>query len=380
MLNANFKLHPELRCKTSGWHNNCGLNCLSHFLITKLNDGDVEGFYGDDPAYTALRETFAEYYGLPSVPRWDEIKKVLESYRVATDQEAILAPVLRKHLGKQILENAPDIWENEGAVAFNDYLARGRADDVGKPIVASNRPWFERLKAEYTDRVARAQRLPVTADEQAQAFAQLIDNRVANPLPGQILLQIQLQRKNAIIEQLHREAKEQWLNGACHVYAEHMADLEASEEISFEHLSLLGERLHMGFEVNTRGMRRITDPPRPWMVKIFNTGAHWEYETPTKSAREAAMHNFYYTEEFLQHADLSPFKTWGPQAYEPGLPQRIIAQIYEDMRPVAPTVADDAELAAVFARHYQALVPNFARGVAVAGGAEPSVTPGIRAT
>lgn len=105
------------RCQASGWCNNCGLNCFSHFLAEKVLSGEIAK-RAKTPEYQQLLQSFQEYYNIPHKVSFDNIKEILLSYAKPPkppnplDVEAILAPVLRFHMGKN-LWRVDEAWEGD---------------------------------------------------------------------------------------------------------------------------------------------------------------------------------------------------------------------------------------------------------------------------
>jgi len=138
-------LNKDLLCQTSAWHNNCGLNGLTHFLASKLETGELIEKFSRDPHYLALLDSFQEYYDLPNRPTWEEIRALFRKHTAATDKEAIFAPVLRKYLGKVILPKAEGLWDFHVAGALTDYLQGKPTSDIAEPIIHSNEAMIESL-------------------------------------------------------------------------------------------------------------------------------------------------------------------------------------------------------------------------------------------
>ncbi|HRE32948.1 MAG TPA: hypothetical protein PLD88_13295, partial [Candidatus Berkiella sp.] len=135
-------------CKTTGWHNNCGLNALTHFLYAKLSAlsaRDLDLFLAENPEYFSLLESFNEYYGLTQEHGWHEVLDLLRCHPVPTDKEALFAPVLRKHLGKALIEHQEELWNTDASVAVSDYIKDGRVADVARPVYLSNKAHLDGL-------------------------------------------------------------------------------------------------------------------------------------------------------------------------------------------------------------------------------------------
>jgi hypothetical protein len=142
MDNDLIGLNENLLCKTTGWQNNCGLNCLTHFLYSKLEKDELQKLFEHNAEYNALLETFREYYALPDSPTWDDIKNILTSLETPADREAVFAPVLRKHLGNVMARKPAVLWDTEGTSALSEYLTTGEINDVAGPIILANQDFF----------------------------------------------------------------------------------------------------------------------------------------------------------------------------------------------------------------------------------------------
>lgn len=222
-------LNKDLLCETTGWHNNCGLNCLTHFLYSKLETGELQKAFLNHPEYEALLTTFQEYYQLKTKPTWDQIKTLLQNLEAPHDREAILAPVLRKRLSQTLLDDKQKIWDTTATAAFSQYLTTGKVEDVARPVFYSNQAYFEALKAEY-------------------------DNKINNDSN---------QDQEALLNTYLKTAEAYWLNinkGGCELYADYIGDLKKGEMISADSLKLYCSKLSIGAEVYT------DDSFRPYKV------------------------------------------------------------------------------------------------------------------
>ncbi|MFI4938019.1 MAG: hypothetical protein ACHQJ6_05865 [Candidatus Berkiellales bacterium] len=298
--------------KTSGWHNNCGLHCLTHVLAEKLESGELQHQFAEDPAYQALLTSFQEYYGLRHCPTWDEIKSLLARYVVPTDREAILGPVLRKHLGKILLQHKEILWDTLGSSALSDYLQTGKVNDVAIPIARSNQRFFGHIKAKYEEKMSELELQSTTPDELAAATASLAKKKP--PVEAtEINLQEQIlfMRQQAAEAGLQPEAKAYWLREGCERYARQMGALNQSEMVSADELDLLAKTLHIGLEVythrsinkaiknpdlmqKTHGAQHLPDFKYTWLMRVYNRGVHWEVEAAEST--QAEQHNQYYPE------------------------------------------------------------------------------------
>lgn len=120
------RFNSEKRAWTTGWYNNCGLNCFAFFLIKKLVQGsesDREVFTKKDLSAadkdTSLLASFREYYKLGNDFDLKALKTLFENETFdPVTQEMMLAPVLRYHLTNKILlksatvakKNAEELW------------------------------------------------------------------------------------------------------------------------------------------------------------------------------------------------------------------------------------------------------------------------------
>ncbi len=304
-------LEKALLCKTTGWHNNCGLNCLSHFLYDKLESGELQRTFATHPAYNELLNTFQQYYQLSSQPTWDEVYEMLRAYPNAIDREGIFAPVLRQHLRKVLLKNTEDVWDSEAAAAISDYLKTGEAHDMAEPLVQPNLEYLKTLKAQYDRGVSTAESQKSNEQEIALAIAQLAEAKPPREATEKSVRdQIIFQRKNDLEDALNQDAEVYWLSEGMQRYANHIADLNQSVMISADQLSLLGQALDIGVELYTPNSlpraQNVSEGDFHWKMKVYNAGVHWEYEEPSENLAKAATHNQYYNTP-----SLGEFKIFG---------------------------------------------------------------------
>lgn len=343
-------------CKTTGWYNNCGLNSLTHFLVAKLSAmsaAECDLFLAENPEYFALLHSFREYYGLQGDYGWQDLLRVLREHPVATDQEAIFAPVLRLHLGKILAEQADMLWLTDASSAVSDYIKSGQAIDVARAVYAPNKVFFDDLREQFRNAlIASLNAENPTAEEWAMA-AQALRNNSDNlaipayqPTQRQLLEHILFQRRNMLEEIFLLQAKQYWDETGCQRYAEYMANMNNAVMVSSDHLQLICKKLNIGLEVYTpaslqsalqsqeraaytHGAQLIMEGQFKWTMKVLNTGVHWIYQEPDNDQRKAAAHNQYYPDmlntAFFENQDLSGhFKIFGPQAMNKSL---IIAKI-----------------------------------------------------
>lgn len=332
--------NEALHCKTTGWHNNCGLNCLTHFIYAKLEKNDLQKLYSNDAEYDKLLTTFQEYYALPNKPTWDDIKAMLSKLEAPHDREAILAPVLRQHLGKLISENAKEIWKKDASVALWDHFKDTPATDVGIPIYTVNQTIFAELKKEYEQGLPNLEvdKKLITNLERGVAI-DLINEQNQQTKNTSKLLDVNNEETIKLFVYNYRvlnwqdkigdKAKADWLKkgGGCEKFANHMANLNTSEMISAGQLGFLANKLKINTQIfRPDGMGRFlinfndnaaTQLP-DWVMKVSHSGAHWEYEEPSQNVQAAAEHNKFYATNMP-----SKFHTFGQR------PSNLMSQLEE---------------------------------------------------
>lgn len=310
----NLPIKTELLCSTTGWQNNCGLNCVVHYFDYLLKTNQLEQFTLN-PEYAALLDTFQAYYQLSEKPKWQDIKRLLDNYSNPTDKEAILAPVLRQHLGKKLNQMAQETWDLDAAAAISEFLVEGKVQDIALPLYHANKTWLERLKTKYDRSQRRITSQIITENERLQAMTQLGEKKppIEFPTEKQIKAQVEFNRKNAIQDNILAEAKNYWLSDGNRLYAERMGDLSKAEMVSADQLSVLCESLSIGLEVYTpaslerarlnpnvakltHGAQNLPKKEYPLSLKVHNRGVHWEYEEPSQNAAAVASHNQFYEE------------------------------------------------------------------------------------
>lgn len=344
-------------CKTTGWYNNCGLNSLTHFLVAKLSVmsvGELDLFLAENPEYFSLLASFHEYYGLREQYGWQDVLRLLREHPVATDQEAIFAPVLRLHLGKILIEHAENLWLTDASSAVSDYIKFGEIRDVARPVYQANKPFFDELRAQFEAAlIASLQAENPSSEELATANAALRNNRdnlaIPNYQPTQeeILQHVIFQRRNTLEGAFLPQAEQYWHETGCQRYAEFVANMNHQVMVSADHLQFICQKLNIGLEVYTpASIQRALDDRElaahthgaqwvpeagafMWMMKVLNMGIHWIYQEPANDAANVAAHNQHYPEAltgaFLEnHALSGRFKIIGPLAMNKEL---IIAEI-----------------------------------------------------
>lgn len=313
-----------LLCKTTSWHFNCGLNCLTHFLYNKLQKNELQNLFNNHPEYNDLLKTFQEYYALPKQPTWNEIKDLLVELKAPHDREAVLAPVLRKHLGKILAAQPELLWELEGGTVFSEYLTQGEINDIAEPIFDSNQAFFLTLKQEYDSAIENTATLSFTHEEQIQAIQKIqinnqkINNQEINePNVNEHILFI---KKNEVLDDFLKKAEEYWLNnGGCQNYTDYFSDLKNSVMVSADQLTFLCSALNISTEISTPNFpsQKLGKEDFALVLKVYNNqGVHWEYEEPDANPESTKKHNeFYPTVSYYDNdVRLGEFKTYGSQA------------------------------------------------------------------
>lgn len=335
------QLHLDFNalCKTTGWYNNCGLNCLTHFLFNKLSKipaQELDMFLGQNPEYLSLLETFREYYFIKKEFGWHDILGLLQLHPAATDQEAILAPVLRAHLGKVLIEKADALWNLDASAAISAFRTTGRVADIAAPIYYSNRAFFDSHKEAFEIAFITALDVLQTAAEVKIATDSIkfnTDNmKIQGFVPAEkdIYEHVIFQRKIRIEEQFHDEAHDYWMTQGCKRYADYVANLNNSVMISADQLQALSERFNIGVEVytpdsmraalldvnlanETHGAQWLPQRQFHWTMKVLNMGLHWTYQEPDSNLDAMKQHNHYY------ETGVSKFKINRLQAQSPDL-------------------------------------------------------------
>lgn len=323
VLNFDSALH----CKASAWHNNCALNCLTHYLYSKLESNGVQDHFNNHPAYNLLRESFKDYYNLKTVPSWEQIKAILSEYSIAHDREAVMAPVFRKYLSKIIVKEQQAIWDTEATAGISEFLHTGRASDVASTIINVNITRLNEIKKIFDNEVRSVNPALFTQQEKENAKAKMkASNETQEAISGkrrikdlnndaEVNNQIAFEKINDIEEKYNKLAQDEWnkKDGFAEKYAAHMEQLSKAELVSVNQLGLIATELGIGLEVftNTEKYNMGADV-RPsvsqdWVLKVYNPSRiHWEYEEPTQSKTKTIQHNNDYTE-----INQSVFHTYG---------------------------------------------------------------------
>lgn len=303
-------------CQTSGWYNNCGLNCMTHFMFTKLSSlpkNQFAKFLKDNPEYDAFLSTFQNYYGLKQKPNWAVVLDLLADH-TRSDREAIFAPVLRSHIGKIMPTFANEFWETKFAGAISDYIKTGSRTDVANAVYVSNKAFFEKYKAQFDAALEKAKKAQPTKAERQKALKNLQLKQTNKDFEGFVITEeaildnIELQRISKLEDKMLPLAKAHWLTKGCKDYADYVADLETAEMISADQLQWLGERFNIGVEVYTpdsmthaishpelaktnQGMQWKPEGNFKWMMRVHNRGVHWTFEEANQSQAARDEHN-----------------------------------------------------------------------------------------
>lgn len=314
-------------CKVSGWHNNCGLNCLTHFLFDKLSSmpvGEFDLFLAANPEYIAILDTFKEYYNLQNNYGWQDILGLLRAHPVPTDREALLAPVFRKHLGKLLIGHVNELWDTKAAAAFGDCIAIDTPvgapiyQDISMPLYYSNRAFYDNLRQEFQTELMRALESHPTELELQVAAQGLRDNSNNKKIPNYtptndaILRHVIFQRKNLLQERFFERAQMNWMTEGCKRYADYVANINNMVMISADQLQFLCESLNVGVEVftfdsmrhattnretgeHTHGAQWVSERPFQWKMKVMNMGGvHWIFQEPNRNEQKRVQHNKHY--------------------------------------------------------------------------------------
>lgn len=308
-------------CKTTGWYNNCGLNCLTHFMFDKLSaisEKDFDVFLVENPEYIALADTFKRYYDLKENISWQEILRILREHTVPTDKEAIFAPVLRLHLGKVLGENA-EILLNTDASTVSDYITGGVLADVAQPVYAANKAFYDSLRQDFqvTFEASLKANSHATDEELIAAEFALKDNndhkkiKDYQPSGMDILKYVIFKRKSDLESQYYDVAQDHWFQEGCKKYADYMANMNNQVMVSADQLQFLAGHFNINVDVFTpgslaaaldneltaqftHGAQSISELPRQWTLKVINNGNHWTFQQPDSKLELTTQHNRHY--------------------------------------------------------------------------------------
>lgn len=353
-------MDESMRFKTSGWHNNCGLNCLTHFLVGKLKTGDVQQTFADNPSYQSLLTTFQEYYELPNVPTWNELNTLFNTLNVPTDYEAIFGPVLRLQLGKLLQVDPEDLWIRLASEAFCEYINTGKAEDSAQTIYNSNKDWFDQHRLLYLIKHKEDQAKFITSEEIALVRAHFEsctppkDTSIEN-----LCTHVLFKREQDLLTQFQEEGKTMWLNTGCESYAKYMGQLSNDALVSADQLQLLAKYLSIGVEISTStGDLILPEDGFHWVLRVHNSGLHWTFYPfelfHTVIADSIQKHNLCYPssfqeDEFLNNESLSgKFKIYVPEvSYKEGIIESIKAYVCEHFEKMALALQPTSESPAV---------------------------------
>lgn len=252
------------KCKTSGWHQNCGVNCLTHFFAKMIENGEIQR--SKNHAYNELLNIFKIYYQLEKQPSWDDIANLFKVYTHPVDREIIFGPILRLNL-QNLLENS-DYAKVLLNLALTNYVQDITGDYLEKPFINSNLNLFGAYRAEYAkDWDDYKRRNPLASQKEIEANKEQILNNV--------ILKFQTDENN--------------YTQALQNYAARMGSLEKGEPITSEQLKLLTDQFGISLRIFTDKGLFLSSTKGEKSLKIFNAGVHWEYEG--NNLEEVRHHN-----------------------------------------------------------------------------------------
>lgn len=314
--------------KTSGWYNNCGLNCLTHFFAAKLESGELQQLVSDSPEYQELLRTFQTYYDLPKQPSWGDIKTLFDKYPTPTDKEAIFSPVLRKHLPLlRQMKRGREKWWDTFSAAYTDYLKDGEIEEVARPVFNANQAWFENDRAEFQKKSVALQSKKITPKERKIAEKYLAENKreiTESTLRERVLFQRSLDLQDSFL----KKGKQTWLEEGCENYARYLGELSNNVMIDVSDLEFLAKSFGISLEIyRNEELYKISDDDFLWKMKVSNNGIHWELLATDN--QDIDQHNKCYPDEFFEEeffgndALSGQFKIFGDHGYEEGLLDKI---------------------------------------------------------
>jgi len=354
-------------CQTSGWYNNCGLNCMTHFMFTKLSaipSKQFTRFLKENPEYDSFLSTFQTYYGLQQKPNWSVVLTLLTDH-TRSDREAIFAPVLRSHIGKIMPTFPKDFLDTKFVTALSDYVQTGEVTDVANAVYASNKDFFKEYKAEFDVALEKAKAVKPTRAESAKANKNLQAKQKNKDFPDFVITEvgildiIQLQRKLKLEDEMLPKAKAYWMSRGCKAYAGYVADLKKAEMISADQLQWLGERFNIGVEVYTpasmdraiedpilgesnHGMQCMPEGHFKWTMRVHNSGMHWTFEEANERQAATDDHNSHF---YSDDNKSSQYKKLGsPQSIE--MIKKAIQEIMNPIKLLTSTFSSSAKKAA----------------------------------
>ncbi len=321
-------INAELLCQTSGWCNNCGLNCLTHFLYSKLESNELQSLVKSDPGkyaeYQKLLVTFQEYYQLPVTPNWNDVKQILGNLDSPQDREFVMAPVLRVHLGKVMAKNIEISIQSELSAAMSTHLDPTFYSDrnVVGPLIDSNITFFNQLKEGYKasiEFINDLQNNPIQPEERQNAENKLISKQKSSDLnirnkasltPENIHKEVMFARKNQVLDECKRDLDKYWKqqpNGGFDSYIKYVSNLENQVMVSADQLQNLCNDLNIKAEIYMSGSDKEIKNAEgnfPMTMKVYNSGLHWQYEEPNGNINNVRLHNSDYNGS-RQNTDLN---------------------------------------------------------------------------
>ncbi len=191
---VNIKFNRKNQASTSGWYNNCGINCLAHFIAAELVSKTFDA-HKDSPETKLFLACFDEFYHCEGFGTPDNLRKLLKKYPHPKDREKILSPVLRIYLKKILLqETAESSWralpkkkggENftvdelveHGNIEpqFRDFL-NSPTDETNEASIKANLTAIQELKREYEKAKQKLAIATISAEERTAAEKILLNN------------------------------------------------------------------------------------------------------------------------------------------------------------------------------------------------------------
>lgn len=299
--------------RVSGWANNCALGCFSYFFTEKLLNNDAElndrfenpkNIYYQE--YQKILKSFEEYYGVPIT--LTKLKKFLEQYQNPLDYEAILSPVLRLSLSKNLWD-AKTCWNTIPKIKdwVREFFRTNIVTNVSNSSIGPSREgFFDLLKKhqygnnikEHEEAAAIYRRLPVRNRELAYErylkyppefkvqYPTLTNN--INSLEDFIRFLNEYEAKEAAFM---KEAEAFWIQSGYEQYKKQVGDAIKTEMISDEELNHFGETLGIsifiyelikGKPVKRDEIQEKKDLPtqagfKHFQLLILNRVNHWEF-------------------------------------------------------------------------------------------------------
>ncbi len=333
--------------QVSGWHNNCSLNCLTHYLIALLENKDSYQKLISSKTLNNFLKEIQKYYSLSDTPSIKDVLSIIQKYPAPTDREAIFGPVLRKALEEVIIKNAKQSWETLGSAAFSEYLNSSTVQDVAQPIIMSNQSWIDEFKKKYEAESASIKAQKPTLDEQEIALVKIYEKAPQLiPTDQQIQNEVNFQRQIAIEDKYLGIARAYWMNAGCKNYAALMGDLNKNQVVSIDQFDLLTNEFGIGLEVytpdsikaaslnvkvakETKGIFRKPLGASTWIMKVFNGGNHWELQDPDTNIIRAQKNTLHHNEYYKNNKN-DIFQILGP--LKNGHIKNIQEQVHKDFQ------------------------------------------------